>query len=96
MSEVLDIFFRWTGITFWCLAVGLPSLAFLRALADLVDYLRWLRHIHGRERASWRALAGIGWRSRSDFLPFGRSFTSTSIGRFSWHGLRDWREERNF
>lgn len=96
MPEWLDIFLRWTGITFWCLAIGVPTWLFLCALAELLDYLRWERHIHGPKKANLRELAWHGWHRRRDFLPFGRNFTSISIGRFSWHGLRDWRETWSF
>ncbi|MBF9265225.1 hypothetical protein [Paracidovorax cattleyae] len=82
MAEAFDIFFRWTGITFWCVAVGAPSWLFLRAFVELADYLRWLRHIYGPKRATWQSLVRFGWCRRGDFLPFGRSFLLSPLDVF--------------
>ena len=83
-------FFKWSGIGFWA-ALGLVLIPpFLKACVELLDYLRWLRHVHGKQATALKLLRH-GWKRKTDFLPLGRKFTSASIGSHEWHGVRDWR-----
>ena len=85
-----DQFFKWSGVCFWTVVGFVFIPPFLTACVELVDYLRWIRHVYG-EKASASKLIHHGWKRKGDFLPLGRRFTSVSIGRCEWHGVCDWR-----